>query len=161
MRVHESQECASQRGKLVVRRTRDASGRILVLCSRCGKCCHKTEMELSSKDVQRLEEAGFCREEFTLTGEDDVTRLRNVGESCFFYDVSEKRCRVYAYRPLGCHLYPVIYSVDDNVMVVDDLCPMGKTVSEYEVRTKGRILVSLLKTIDDETETRQSKKSAS
>ena len=30
-------------------------------CSNCGKCCEKTEMELSNKDIKRLEEAGYRR----------------------------------------------------------------------------------------------------
>ena len=111
-------------------------------------------MELSGKDIKRLEEAGYRREEFTVTGEDGVTRLRNVGEWCYFYEASEKRCRVYADRPLGCYLYPVMYSVDDGVIVIDELCPMGETISEHELRTKGRILIDLLKTIDDEAETK-------
>ena len=51
---------------------------------------------------------------------------------------------------VGCYLYPVMYSVDDGVIIIDGLCPMGETVSEHELRTKGRILVDLLKTIEDE-----------
>ena len=46
-------------------------------CSDCGKCCEKTEMELSSDDIKRLEEAGHRRVDFALL-EDGVTRLRNV-----------------------------------------------------------------------------------
>ena len=120
-------------------------------CSHCGKCCEETEMELSSKDIKRLEEAGYCRKEFTVIGKDCVTRLRNIGEWCYFYDVSEKRCRVYADRPLGCYLYPIMYLVDDGVIVIDGLCPMGETISDHELRTKGRILIELLKIIEDET----------
>ncbi|MDH5793376.1 MAG: YkgJ family cysteine cluster protein, partial [Candidatus Bathyarchaeota archaeon] len=35
-------------------------------CSNCGKCCEKTEMELSSEDIERLEETGYRREEFAV-----------------------------------------------------------------------------------------------
>lgn len=107
-------------------------------------------MELSSRDVERLEGAGYRREEFSVIGEDGVTRLRNVGRWCYFFDVAKKRCRVYASRPLGCYLYPVVYSVGEGV-VVDELCPMGETISEHELRTKGRILIELLKTMENET----------
>jgi hypothetical protein len=33
---------------------------------------------------------------------------------------------------------------------VDKLCPMGKTILEQELRTKGKILNKLLKKIDNE-----------
>jgi Fe-S-cluster containining protein len=34
-------------------------------CSHCGLCCEETEMELSIKDINRLEKAGYRREKFT------------------------------------------------------------------------------------------------
>lgn len=117
-------------------------------CSNCGRCCEKTEMELSGKDIERLEEAGYLREEFAVI-DDGVTRLRNVDGWCFFYSMAEKKCRVYEKRPLGCYLYPVVYLVSEGA-TVDELCPMGKTISEQELRTKGRILQKLLKKIDNE-----------
>ena len=123
-------------------------------CSHCGKCCQGTEMELSRKDSDRLEKIGYSREEFSIVGKDDVTRLRNVGEWCFFYDTSAERCRVYVDRPLGCCLYPAMYSEDDGVIVIDELCPMSETISEEELKAKGRILIDLLKTIDAEAELR-------
>ena len=113
-------------------------------CSHCEKCCEETEMELSSRDIRRLEEVGHHREEFTVTGEDGVTRLRNIGKWCYFYNHAEKRCRVYKDRPLGCYLYPVVYLIGEGV-VIDELCPMGETISEHEFRMKGRILIKLVK----------------
>ena len=118
-------------------------------CSHCGKCCEETEMELSSRDIKRLEAVGYRREEFTVIDESSVTRLRNVGLWCYFYDDKNKRCRVYATRPLGCYLYPVVYSINEGV-IVDDLCPMGETISEQEFRVKGEILLEVLKTIEEE-----------
>ena len=117
-------------------------------CSNCGLCCEETEMELSSDDVKRLEEAGYSRDEFAVLG-DHVVRLRNVGGWCYFYSLADKNCRVYGNRPLGCRLYPVVYLADEGA-AVDELCPMGHTVSERELRTKGKILVKLLKKIDSE-----------
>jgi len=121
---------------------------LLVRCSNCGKCCEKTEMELSSKDIERLEETGYRREEFAVV-DDSVTRLRNVEGWCYFYSVADKKCRVYGKRPLGCYLYPVVYLVNKGA-VVDELCPMGQTISERELRTKGKILDRLLKKINNE-----------
>ncbi len=105
-------------------------------------------MELSNEDLQRLEEGGYCKEEFAVR-DDGVTRLKNVDGWCYFYSLAEKHCRVYAKRPLGCFLYPVVYSTDKGP-IVDELCPMGHTISEHELSIKGKILVKLLKKLDHE-----------
>jgi Fe-S-cluster containining protein len=105
-------------------------------------------MELSSKDVERLEETGSRREEFAVI-DDGVTRLRNVDGCCYFYSLADKRCRIYRKRHLGCYLYPVVYLVNKGA-IVDELCLMGQTISEQELRTKGKILVKLLKKMDNE-----------
>ncbi len=105
-------------------------------------------MELSSKDIKRLEETGYRREEFAVV-DDGVIRLRNVGGWCYFYSLADKKCRVYGKRPLGCYLYPVVYMADEGA-VVDELCPMGQTISERELRTKGKILDKLLKKMNNE-----------
>jgi len=105
-------------------------------------------MELSSKDIERLEERGYRPEEFAVI-EDGVTRLRNVDGCCYFYSLTEKRCRIYRKRPLGCYLYPVVYLINEGA-IVDELCPKGQTISEQELRTKGKILVKLLKKIGNE-----------
>ena len=105
-------------------------------------------MELSSKDVERLEEVGYRREEFGVI-DDGVIRLRNVDACCYFYSLAEKKCRVYRKRPLGCCLYPVVYLVNEGA-VVDELCPMGHIISEQELRTKAKILDKLLQKMDNE-----------
>ncbi len=120
-------------------------------CSHCGKCCEETEMELSARDVERLEKRGYSRGEFTVKGSDGVVRLSNVGGFCYFYDSARRRCRVYVDRPQGCYLYPVVYSINEGV-VIDDLCPVGETIPEKELRKKGKILTKLLKTVDRERE---------
>jgi Fe-S-cluster containining protein len=105
-------------------------------------------MELSSSDIKRFEETGYRREEFAVI-DGGVIRLRNVDGWCYFYSLADKKCRVYGKRPLGCYLYPVVYLVG-NCAAVDELCPMGYTVSAQELRTKGKILVKLLKKMDNE-----------
>jgi Fe-S-cluster containining protein len=105
-------------------------------------------MELSSDDIRRLEKAGYRRDQFSVL-DNHVIRLMNVGGWCCFHSLSERNCRVYKNRPLGCRLYPVVYSADEGA-IVDGLCPMGHTVSEKELRTKEKILVRLLKKIDSE-----------
>lgn len=117
-------------------------------CSNCGRCCEETEMELSSRDVKRLEEIGYHREEFTVI-DNDVTRLRNVDGYCYFYSFTHKKCQIYRKRPLGCYLYPVVYLMNEGV-IVDELCPIGQTISEHELRVKGRILEKFLKKLGNE-----------
>ena len=120
-----------------------------VRCSNCGVCCEETIMELSSEDIERLEEKGFRLEEFAVI-DDGVTRLRNVDGYCYFYSRADKKCRIYKDRPLGCYLYPVVYLANEGT-IVDELCPMGQTISEQELRTKGKILDKLLKKIENES----------
>jgi len=103
-------------------------------------------MELSSKDIERLEETGYRREEFTVI-DGGVIRLRNVDGWCYFYSLADRKCRVYRKRPLGCYLYPVVYLVNEGA-IIDELCPMGQTISEQELRMKGKILNKLLEKID-------------
>ncbi|KPV63500.1 MAG: Flagellin N-methylase [Candidatus Bathyarchaeota archaeon BA1] len=116
-------------------------------CSKCGKCCERTEMLLSKEDVERLESVGFSQEDFAVIGGDGLTRLGNVGEWCYFYDSEEKKCQVYEYRPLGCCIYPIICSIDEGV-ITDELCPMRHTISKHELRMRGKILVKHLKKIN-------------
>jgi hypothetical protein len=51
---------------------------------------------------------------------------------------------------MGCRLYPVVYPANEGP-IVDELCPMGHTISEKELITKGKILEKLLKKIDNES----------
>jgi len=105
-------------------------------------------MELSSDDIERLEETGYRLEEFAVI-DDGVTRLRNVDGYCYFYNCADKKCQIYEDRPIGCFLYPVVYLANEGA-IVDDLCEMGQTISEQELRTKGKILNELLQKIDNE-----------
>jgi Fe-S-cluster containining protein len=106
-------------------------------------------MELSREDIERLEEMDYCLEEFAVT-DNGVTRLRNVNGYCIFYSCADKKCQIYEKRPTGCCLYPVVYLANEGA-IVDELCPMGQTISEQELRTKGKILEKLLKKIHNES----------
>ena len=123
-------------------------------CSRCGVCCEKTGMLLSNADIERLERIGFAREKFVRFDRHVFVRLRNHHGFCVFYDVERCRCRVYRHRPLGCRVYPVIFSEREGV-IVDDLCPMGSTVSKVELDRKGKRLMRLLQRIDAEAVNRR------
>jgi hypothetical protein len=121
----------------------------LMDCSRCGVCCEKTEMLLSNADVKRLEGVGYDRQKFACQDRHGFIRLRNRRGFCVFYDAEERRCRIYKHRPLGCRVYPVIYSEQEGI-VLDDLCPMKSTVSKIELKVEGKKLMKLLQRIDTE-----------
>jgi len=99
-------------------------------------------------DIERLEKKGYRLEEFAVI-EEGMVLLRNVYGYCYFYSLTDKKCEIYEDRPLGCHIYPVMYMSNKSV-TVDKLCPMGQTISEQELKTKRKILDQLVKTIDDE-----------
>ena len=117
-------------------------------CSHCGLCCEKTEMMLSNADIELLKKAGYNRQTFVFYDRHGFARLKNRHGFCVFYDAEKSRCSVYKYRPLGCQIYPVIYSEEEGI-VVDDLCPVKKTVSEMDLR-KGMRVIELLQRIDNE-----------
>jgi len=106
-------------------------------------------MLLSSADVERLERVCYRREKFKHTDTHGYVRLKNRLGFCVFYDIEKCRCRIYEHRPLGCRIYPVIYSEQEGI-IVDDLCPMKSTISEPELKRKGRKITELLKRIDSE-----------
>jgi len=118
-------------------------------CSHCGVCCEKTEMLLSKADIQLLKSAGHEREEFVCVNGQGFAQLRNRRGHCVFYRTDKRRCGVYRYRPLGCRIYPVIYSMQEGV-IVDDLCPLAETVSRAEIDCEAERLMRLLRRIDSE-----------
>ncbi len=126
---------------------------MLVLCSHCGVCCEKTEMMLSNTDIRRLERSGHDRQKFVRYDRHGFARLRNRHGLCVFYCVEKRRCQAYNQRPLGCRIYPIIYSEQEGI-VVDDLCPMQNTVSKIELKRQGKKLMKLLQRIDKEMRTR-------
>jgi len=116
-------------------------------CSHCEKCCQDTEMELCRADIARLERRGHEKDDFSHVGADGIPRLSNSGGYCFFYDHERKRCKEYASRPRGCDIYPVILSSEGGI-IVDRLCPEADTLTQDEIKSKGRRLQRLLDKID-------------
>jgi Fe-S-cluster containining protein len=112
-------------------------------------------MLLSEADIERLENAGCARKDFVSITGDGFAQLRNKHGHCVFYDSKKSRCLVYRKRPLGCRIYPVILSEEEGI-IVDELCPMKDTVSTDEAERKGKVLVRLLRRIDEEARRRRS-----
>jgi Fe-S-cluster containining protein len=118
-------------------------------CTHCEECCHETEMELCRADIARLERRGYKKEDFSCQGTDGISRLRNIGSFCFFYDHNRKRCKEYARRPLGCVIYPVNLDEDGRI-VIDRLCPEADTLTTEEIESNGQRLRLLVDTIEQE-----------
>jgi len=128
---------------------------LFMRCSHCGLCCEKTRMLLSSADVEGLERVGCNRLKFMRYDKHGFGRLKNSRGFCVFYNAEKSRCNVYRHRPLGCRIYPVIYSEQEGI-VVDSLCPMKNTISESELKKKGKRVIELLKRIDNEAASHRS-----
>jgi hypothetical protein len=111
-------------------------------------------MLLSKTDIERLERLGHDRQTFVRYDRHGFARLRNRRGFCVFYDGEKCRCQIYKHRPLGCRIYPIIYSEQDGI-VVDDLCPMQDTVSKIELKREGKRLTALLQQIDNEAQARK------
>ena len=111
-------------------------------------------MLLSQEDVQRLKTIGYSPDKFQRYDRQRYAKLRNRRGYCFLYNVKKRRCKAYRLRPQGCRLYPVICSVEDGI-IVDELCPMGNTVSRKEIEEKGKEVLKLLAVIDREAEERK------
>jgi Fe-S-cluster containining protein len=110
-------------------------------------------MLLSSGDIEQLEKAGYRREFFVLFDVEGYAKLRNVKSHCVFYNVKNNRCKVYASRPLGCRLYPIIY-VENKGIVVDKICRARDKFDEKTLEGRGRKVLRLLEKIDEEAESR-------
>jgi Fe-S-cluster containining protein len=111
-------------------------------------------MPLSNADVKRLERAGYDRKKFVRSDKHGYFRLKNRRGFCVFYDTEKHRCKIYKYRPLGCRVYPVIYSEPKGIVMADDLCPMKNTIPKSELKRKGKKVMKLIQTIDKEAASR-------
>jgi Fe-S-cluster containining protein len=103
-------------------------------------------MELSTQDLQRLEQAGHLISEFAERGDDGIWRLQNVEGHCVFLEPKGAVCAVYAQRPLGCYIYPINLGPDGTM--VDTICPAGDSLTAKEKKKKGALLRRHLREID-------------
>ncbi len=124
-------------------------------CSNCGICCTETEMLLSEKDISRLEKRGFSKNYFVKFDRQGYAQLKNREGYCVFYDRKKCQCSVYFERPSGCRVYLVI--LDEEIGIsTNDICDSRNTISENEKKLKGKKVIKLLETIDNEAANRRS-----
>ena len=126
-------------------------------CSNCGVCCTETEMLLSKKDIKRLEKKGFSQNQFVNYDKQGYAVLKNRDGYCIFYDLKTRQCSLYADRPAGCRVYPVIVDEDTGI-VLDDICQSRGTITQSERNLKGKRVIRLLEIIDSEAEERRARK---
>lgn len=89
----------------------------------CAACCYETEMPLTDDDIGRLLALGHKREDFVTYSDEETAQLKvreEKGKPCFF--LREDRCSVYADRPTGCRIYPLVLNERAKV-VRDEDCP--------------------------------------
>jgi Fe-S-cluster containining protein len=123
-------------------------------CSNCGVCCTETEMLLSERDITRLVKKGFSKNYFVKYDKQGYFQLKNREGYCVFYDPKKRQCNVYADRPSGCRVYPVILDEEKGI-VLDDICGSRNTITEREKKIKGRKVIRLLERIDSEAANRR------
>ena len=111
-------------------------------------------MLLSMGDVARLENRGYAADFFVRYDPEGYMLLRNRQGHCVFYDLEERRCKVYDYRPSGCRIYPVVYDEEEGI-VVDSICHAQGTINEKEKTRKGKRVLKILDKIDAEAKSRQ------
>jgi Fe-S-cluster containining protein len=124
-------------------------------CTRCGKCCTHTQMQLTEDDIKRIEKLGFKKEKFVKYDSNGFAKLKNIEGHCIFYNSFEKKCIIYEDRPIGCKLYPIIYDLQKHTVTVDQLCPSAETVTKREIRRKQKLLISTVKQLFKEAEERK------
>jgi uncharacterized protein len=112
-------------------------------------------MLLSKKDITRLEERGFSQNYFVLYDKQGYAVLKNRDGYCVFYDLTKRQCSIYADRPAGCRVYPVIFDEDKGI-VLDEICDCRNSIIKKEKDVKGKRVIKLLERIDSEALKRRS-----
>jgi Fe-S-cluster containining protein len=124
-------------------------------CSKCGACCQETEMLLSKKDIDRLIKKDYSKKFFMRRDEEGYITLRNQNGHCVFFEVKNRKCKIYKDRPIGCRLFPIIFDEAKGV-ITDKVCPAFRSWTENDKKIMGKKVIRLLKKIDREAKQRSS-----
>ncbi|RLF04423.1 MAG: YkgJ family cysteine cluster protein [Thermoprotei archaeon] len=109
----------------------------------CGKCCYDTKMPLTKSDIERIKKIGFS-EDYFVDRRGRIPRLKNIDGHCVFLDSQSNSCMIYPDRPEGCRLYPLVYDVENDKVVVDPLCPKSHIISQRVIRELSGALLNLI-----------------
>jgi Fe-S-cluster containining protein len=112
-------------------------------------------MLLSKKDIKRLENKRFSQNQFVKYDKQGYAQLKNRDGYCIFYNRKNRQCSVYADRPSGCRVYPVILD-EENGIILDSICESRNSITDKEKNLKGKRVIRLLEEIDSEALERRS-----
>jgi len=107
-------------------------------------------MLLQREDIDHLKRLGFDSNYFVVN-RDGWLQLKNHDGRCVFND--GKKCSIYAYRPEGCKIYPIVYDEDKDRAALDGDCPHR---DEFRIsKIKGKIVISLIAKLEEEKRRRR------
>jgi len=87
-------------------------------------------MQLTQADLRQIEDVtGQPWSDFAYYDGQAHVILKNTGGHCIFFSPADKMCVVYAARPLGCRIYPLVYDTDSGKCGYDEDCPHPREVS--------------------------------
>jgi len=101
-------------------------------------------MILFKEDIERIAKLGYPREFFT-TKQGNINVLRNINGHCVFLDPETNKCKIYRHRPIGCRLYPLVYDVNRDIVIIDTECPKAKELSKKYIKIYEPLIRYLLK----------------
>ncbi|OYT40223.1 MAG: zinc/iron-chelating domain-containing protein [Desulfurococcales archaeon ex4484_58] len=126
----------------------------------CGLCCYDTQMILLPEDIDDIVKLGY-KPEYFIDLSTDIPRLKNINGHCVFLDPTNNKCMIYGSRPLGCRLYPLIYDLDRDEILVDNLCPRAYEVDSIELNEYKWVFQYIIRRIKDYRMDKKSLRSSS
>ncbi|MEM2899858.1 MAG: YkgJ family cysteine cluster protein [Thermoplasmata archaeon] len=86
----------------------------------CSVCCTVgTDVPLTNKDIERIKELGY-KEEFFVEEVKGWKLLKLEENTCVF--LRGGICSIHKHRPESCRLYPAVFEINTNEVVVDSEC---------------------------------------
>ncbi len=114
----------------------------ICLENKCIRCCCHTNMHLTDEDITQIMSRGY-NVAFFVKKHDGWLQLRNKNGRCVFH--TGTCCSIYAYRPWGCRLYPIVYDIDIQSAIYDSECPFSLEFPlDTQQRTEIKKLVAVL-----------------
>ena len=124
------------------------------LKTKCIQCCIETNMILSYRDIDNIQNMGYDYE-FFVTESKGWLQLKNHNGRCVFHNGTQ--CTIYSHRPEGCTLYPVVYDKDTKSAILDNGCLQKHNFSISNVKSQQLdVLISILE--KEKTERKKRKK---
>jgi len=129
-------------------------------CQRCGKCCvEEPGIALSIHDIKRIATA-LVKPVKVIKREYTVHDPKRRGDyfmkdvlPCHFYDLEQKKCSIYKYRPTVCRTFPFKMSVREDVIGIEVFpqCTNSEAFTD-RMNIKVQKMLELNKLIKEELE---------